>query len=173
MCVCVELRCDLFASTVQLCYCALKTAAKCNKEHLELLQRQSHSDMLRASGFDGKAVSVLSVSPEFLLSRRTAPGLPLPYEVTPSDTQECFCSPCPACLFKRQHTITILLSFSLSPLFSIPCFALPSDLFLLLQFSPPKTCPTAFCHAPSILFFILHLPLISQRLLHFFSFYLP
>lgn len=114
----------------------------------------------------------LSVSPEFLLSRRAAPGLLLPYEVTPSDTQECFCSTCPACLFKRQHTITILLSFSLSPLFSIPCFALPFDLFLLLQFSPQKTCSSASRHAPSILFFILHLPLISQCLLHFF-FFLP
>lgn len=79
---------------------------------------------------------------------------------------------CPACLFKRQHTITILLSSSLSPLFSIPCFALPFDLFVLLLFSPPKTCSTASFHAPS--YFIFHSPFATYSpMLASLFFFLP
>lgn len=141
--------------------------------------------MLRASGFDGKAVSVLSVSPGFLLSRRTAPGLPLPYEVTPSDTQECFCSPCPACLFKRQHTITILLSFSLSPftLHPLLCFAL-WPLPLAAIFSPknmpdrvlPRSLHFIFCspfatYFPTLASLFFFLPSLTLCFVHPFAFF--
>ena len=164
--------CDLFALKVQLCYCALKTAAKCNKEYLELLQRQSLSDMLRASGVVGKAVSV-----EFFtsipLSRRTAPGLLLPYEVTPSDKQECFCSHvllvCLSASTRSQYC-SPLLSLLYSPSLALLC---PLTSSSCCCFLPQKHARPRLSTLPPILFFILHLPLIPQCLLHFFSFFLP